>query len=195
MKKLYIVRHGQSEGNIIRHVSFQHTPITEQGRSDSYKLGKRLKRDNIKVDAIFYSPLTRSVQTLEAIKEGGFDVSQIQVEPNPLLQEINRKEFEGKPSEEYYAKCTESGLPTNDYRCNGGESENDVTKRAMKFLNYFNNSEFNSVLIVTHGHFINCFMKLLGFSDLGHLHGASLSLITIDGENAKIVFLDDASHL
>ena len=195
MKKLYIVRHGQSEGNIIRQVSFSHTPITEKGRNDSYKLGKRLKREKVKIDAIFYSPLTRSVQTLEAIKEGGFDVSQIQVKPSPLLQEINRKEFEGKPSEEYYAKRVESGLLPDDYRCKGGESENDVKKRAIKFLNYLKSSKFDSVLIVTHGHFIAWIMKLLELSNPGHLHGASLSLIEIDGNKAKMVFLDDASHL
>ncbi len=195
MKKLYIVRHGQSEGNIIKHVSFAHTPITEKGRNDAYRLGKRLKREKIKVDIIFYSPLTRSAQTLEAIKEGGFDISQIQVKPNPLLQEINRKEFEGKPSDEYYAKRSESGLPVNDYRCKGGESENDVKKRAIKFLDNFKSSKFDSVLIVTHGHFIAWIMILLGFSDIGHMHGASLSLVKINGNNARVAFLDDISHL
>ena len=195
MKKLYIVRHGQSKGNVIKHVSFAHTPITEKGRSDACKLGKRLKREKIKAEAIFYSPLARSVQTLEAIKEGGFDVSQTQVKPNSLLQEINRREFEGKPSREYYAKRTTSGLLPDDYRCKGGESENDVKKRVIKFLDYFNNSEFDSVLIVTHGHFIVQFIKLLGFSDLGHQHGASLSLVEIVGKKNRIIFLDDTSHL
>lgn len=195
MKRLYIIRHGQSEGNATKHISFASTPITEKGRSNAYKLGKRLKKEQIKIDAIFYSPLTRSVQTLEAIKKGGFDVSKIQVKENPLLQEINRKEFEGKPSKEYYTDRTKSGLPLNDYRCKGGESENDVKKRAKKFLNYFNNSEFNSVLIITHGHFIAWIIKLLGFSAPSHLHGTSLSLIEIDGKDAKTVFLDNISHL
>ncbi len=195
MKKLYIVRHGKSEGSANGHVSFPHTPITDKGEKDALRLGKRLANEKTKIDAIFYSPLVRSTQTLEAIKRGGFDVTQIYIKPNVLLQEINRKEFEGKPREIYYAKKEASGLPPADYRCEGGESENDVKNRAKKFLMSIKNNKFDSILIITHGHFIAQFMSLLGFSNLSRQHGTSLSLLKIDNNKAKIIFWNNISHL
>jgi len=197
MKKIYIARHGESEGNSGNFISFPHTPLTNKGHKEAQKLGERLTKEKIKFDRIYCSPLYRSLQTLEDLLKAGIRIKQENIEINDLLREINRKEFEGKPRELYYAQKEKSKSPEN-YRCRGGESENDVKKRAERFLSLIKRRNDKIVLIITHGHFLRHFMAFLGFpSGLSHPHGCSLSLVEINSEKGKpkLIFWNDISHL
>ena len=111
-----------------------------------------------------------------------------------LLREINRLEFEDRPSTEYYATRDASGLDPDDFRCKGGESENDVKRRAAEFKKTIESSGFENILVITHGHFIGRFNSLFGLK-LEHKNGAALSLLEIDGDKAKVEFWNDTSHL
>lgn len=62
---LYIIRHGESQGNAGQDVENPH--LTELGEKQAEFLALRLR--NIKFDAILSSPLTRAVQTATPLAE------------------------------------------------------------------------------------------------------------------------------
>ncbi len=62
---LYIIRHGESQGNIGNDV--ENPELTEHGRKQAELLALRLR--NIKFDAILSSPLKRAIQTATPLSE------------------------------------------------------------------------------------------------------------------------------
>ncbi|MBQ8575266.1 MAG: histidine phosphatase family protein [Clostridia bacterium] len=62
---LYIIRHGESQGNVGQNVD--DPQLTELGQKQAELLALRLR--NIKFDAILSSPLTRAVQTATPLAE------------------------------------------------------------------------------------------------------------------------------
>lgn len=67
--EIYIVRHGDAlEGEID-----ELRELSEKGKKQAKKAGKALKNLNVKIEAIFSSPLKRAIKTAEIIgKEIGF---------------------------------------------------------------------------------------------------------------------------
>lgn len=93
---LYLIRHGQSEGNVRSNAeglslsSREDPPLTAKGQRQAYLAGEFLS--DIVFDKVFASPLTRAVQTAnEIVKE--------QVAPKPI--EILPYIIEAGVSEEY----------------------------------------------------------------------------------------------
>lgn len=186
--KIYLVRHGESISNKEGYIAFYHTGLTKRGKQQSKRLGKYLTQSGIKFDAIYCSPLYRALQTLEEVLKTGLEINQKNIFITPLLAEINRKEFEGRPREEYYQAQKASGITFDDFRCKGGESEKDVKKRAAKFKKFLQQSSFKSVLVITHGHFIAQFTSLFNAKGPGHNQPAALCLLEIRDKRGQIIF-------
>lgn len=150
MPQLYFIRHGQTEANVKGILTGRlETNLTQKGIDDAATLSKELKED---FDYYYCSPLTRTHQTLRAIKG---DVDFIIDE---RITEVSSGDWQGKlkselPEEEY--DLYKKGLlnPPN------GESLEDVDKRAKSFLeDMFSKYKDNEkILIVTH----NAFMRNL----------------------------------
>lgn len=192
---IYITRHGESVSNADGYIAYLFTGLSEKGMKDAYNLGKRLKKEKIKIDAIYCSSLFRTLQTLDQILKSGFEVDLKKIYITDLLTEINRYEYSGRPSSEYYAVKESFNGDPNDYCPKDGESENDVRKRAEKFKKMIEKDNFENILVVTHGHFLGHFAKLYDLNDLGHCAGASLSLIQTSPKKIQLCFWNDTKHL
>ena len=192
--KIYITRHSESISNAEDFIAFSYTGLSDKGMADAKSLGERLARENIKIDVVYCSSLFRTLQTMDQIFKGGFKVDPKKVFVTDLVREINRAEYEGRPSTEYYAVRDASGLDPDDFKCKGGESENDVRRRAAEFKKLVEESGFESILVITHGHFIGRFNSLFGLK-LEHTIGGALSLLEIDGDKAEVKFWNDVTHL
>ena len=150
MPQLYFIRHGQTEANVKGVLTGRlETNLTQKGIDDAATLSKELKED---FDYYYCSPLTRTHQTLRAIKG---DVDFIIDE---RITEVSSGDWQGKlkselPEEEY--DLYKKGLlnPPN------GESLEDVDKRAKSFLEdmFSKYKDDEKILIVTH----NAFMRNL----------------------------------
>ena len=150
MPQLYFIRHGQTEANVKGILTGRlETNLTQKGIDDAATLSKELKED---FDYYYCSPLTRTHQTLRAIKG---DVDFIIDE---RITEVSSGDWQGKlkselPEEEY--DLYKKGLlnPPN------GESLKDVDKRAKSFLEdmFSKYKDDEKILIVTH----NAFMRNL----------------------------------
>lgn len=66
MKTLFLVRHAKSSKDEVI-LPDQDRPLTDRGKSDVPKMGKRLAKRDVKPDRILSSPAIRALATAEVI--------------------------------------------------------------------------------------------------------------------------------
>lgn len=81
MKKIYFIRHGESEGNAKKIHQSKETPLSDIGQDQAKILALRFK--NIQTDLIIASPYLRAQQTAQAIATK----NNLQIETNELFSE------------------------------------------------------------------------------------------------------------
>ena len=142
--KLYVTRHGETFRNAENKVlGRDDIMLNEKGKEQADELAEKLQ--NIPLDIIFTSPLSRAKDTANAVaKKKGL----IPVEDKRII-EIEFGEFEGVPRdyEPYQAAKRE-----HFKRYPGGESYFDMAYRIYDFLHMLK-KDFSdkNVLVVTHG--------------------------------------------
>jgi probable phosphoglycerate mutase len=139
MKKLYFVRHGQSEMNLAgRFAGTLNTLLTPEGKKQAKIAGKKAKKLNI--DLIISSPLSRAHETAKIIaKEINYPEGKIEL--NPLLAERNYGVMEGQ-------------LFSPDIDMDGVadiEATDNLLTRASEAVASLQQIEADSVLVVSHG--------------------------------------------
>lgn len=154
---VYLIRHGESEGNanhaVYESVPDWAVPLTEKGKEDSYQLGmdmaKKLDQFRNANPIVFVSPFVRTQQTFEYWKHGwddknGFDITDIREES------LLREQRWGKGSRRDVSQRTKYG--TYFYEFENGESVADVDDRIATFLLLYNKLQFQrDVIIFAHG--------------------------------------------
>jgi broad specificity phosphatase PhoE len=91
---LYLVRHGESEGNAARRVMGQiDLPLTETGRAQAAALGAWLARGGLDLRAVYTSDLCRATGTAAAIAAACGDIP---IHVRPDLRELGRGALEGR---------------------------------------------------------------------------------------------------
>ena len=80
--RLYLIRHAQSEGNTGEDLTTGDPELTDVGRTQAARLGKRMK--DARLDALYASPLRRTQATARAIA----DVTGLEVVPKADLREV-----------------------------------------------------------------------------------------------------------
>lgn len=92
MKKIYFVRHGQSEWNVADKIcGSTDVPLTEKGYMQAEETGKNIVESGLKIDKILYSPLIRAKETALKISE----MTGVMAECEPRLMEQNFGVWEG----------------------------------------------------------------------------------------------------
>ena len=86
---IFLIRHGETDGNRARIVQVPETPLSEQGRLQAERLGKRLEGEPI--ERLLASDLTRADETARAVAAA----TGLSIESEPLLQERNFGDIRG----------------------------------------------------------------------------------------------------
>ena len=160
--KLYFVRHGESEANVLREVSnrgYRH-PLTALGRQQAAELARSLAR--VGVTALHTSPLMRAVETASILAEtlgATFTVTD-------ALREYDCGDLEGRSDEaawrghaQVQAEWLDHGFL--DARSPGGESFNDMRARFIPFIEALvdqHGSSDATVVLVGHGGLYRCML-------------------------------------
>ncbi len=202
MTELYIVRHCEAEGNILK--TFQGITdydITNRGEKQLALLAERFKY--IKPDIIYSSPLKRAYKTAEAINK----YHKLPIIINKKLIEIDGGEIEGiswvdfpetRPETEYYWS-----MEPHKFHVKGGEPMTSVYKRAGEVLEEIvAENEGKTVVIASHGCTIRAMMCIamgkpieeLGTVNFGDNTG--VFLLRFGGSKLpEIAMFNDTSHL
>lgn len=202
MTKIYVVRHCQSLGNVKE--LFQGVidlDITERGAEQLKCLSERF--ENIELDRVYCSPLTRTQKTGKAI----IGNKNIELEIKDSLIEINGGYIEGKLYDETFGADPEL-LDTwlnhpQDFAPKGGEPMKISYERIWEAIkDIAEESQGKTVACATHGGVIRCLNCRLMFNDIEKLKdipiadNTAVTLIEFDDNlNPNVIFMNDASHL
>ena len=216
--ELYIIRHGQSMGNIERitdglSVTELHDPrLTELGKKQAIACGERFK--NTEFDAVYSSALLRAVETAtEIIKKQPTEKT---LKVLPYLTEAGISEEYSHSSFTEINKINKNAVLADDinptkslFYYNSTSDEGDLFERAEKALEYIktHQKQGEKIAIVSHAAFITYLVfSLMGYKKECPLYdldfkNTGVTKVTIykKGTNkyGDIVFefINDTSHL
>lgn len=149
MKKLYFLRHGQTEMNVAGiYAGVIETPLTAEGKRQAKEAGKAAK--DLGIDLIVASPLGRAQETAQIVaKEIGYESAKIK--GNPLLIERFFGVMEGKTND----------LNLTYDQFDGAEDDDSLVHRAHSALAWINSLPADHILIVSHGSFGRALRSIL----------------------------------
>ena len=171
--KLYIVRHGQTEWNVLEKFQGQlNSALTEEGIEKVGKTGKELK--NVEFKAVYTSKLRRTVRTAEIILEkNSFEKKKnierkLKLEKLSELNEIYFGEWQGMDFKEIFLKYPKEAhnyfYDVKNYCAENvkGEELKDGLERFLSGLKKIvNDNEKGNILIVTHGTVLELFFNYI----------------------------------
>lgn len=158
MKRVYLVRHGESESNVSGIVSGPETPLTLEGERQAVALANRFSQ--IDIDVIIASPYLRTKETARIINE----VTRKPLEYSDLFVEKRHpSEDKGKLVDQ---KVVWESLHFIDpaWKHSDEDSFFEIKARALVSIEYLLKRPEESILVVTHGWFLRIFIaaQLLG---------------------------------
>ena len=96
MKKLVLLRHGESEWNLEnRFTGWTDVSLTKKGIEEAKEAGKLLKSNKYKFDIVYTSVLKRAIQTME-ICLNELNCSNVNIKYNWRLNERHYGALQGK---------------------------------------------------------------------------------------------------
>ena len=139
-----LARHGESTLNFENRINGDFSvpvALTEKGREESLLLGQQVA--HVRIDLCVHTRFSRTRETAEIALAG----RNVPFEADPLLDDIDVGELEGKALEDYRAWKREH-VRSDDFP--GGESLDDAARRyALAFRKLLERPE-SSILVITH---------------------------------------------
>lgn len=201
-KTITIVRHGSTEANVTGLWQGRgDNPLNDTGMEDARKIAERLKEENF--DVVFHTPLTRTIQTAEAINQhhnAPFEVIESFIE-------IDVGELEGlehKTILKKYMTVYEAWLSDSDAVVPGGESFNQVFDRVKQGVEKVLDSPYKNILIVGHAMVNRAILgNLLDMNRMAarkfRMYNGALSRLVVHqtpfGRHIVVDTWNDASHV
>ena len=203
MLKIYFVRHGQTEWNVIKKLQGHlNSPLTIEGIEQTELLYEKFKYTDFK--KIYTSPQGRATHTARILK-GDRDIKTIELEE---IMEMGFGSVESLEKEKFKEKFPEifTNLWTDalkyDPREFSGESFIEVEKRAIKgLLKIVAENKDGDIMVVSHG----MILKVIFGYVLGHKldkywndpvpQNTSVTTVTYDGVNFNMEDFSNIEHL
>ena len=172
--KLYIVRHGETEWNVIKRFQGQlNTPLTEKGIEKLKETGKEL--EDVTFEEVYTSELERTVNSAEIIlnENRGYKNKKMELKKLAELNEVHFGVWQGLKYEEVFLKYPEEAnnyfYNVKNYKAENVEAENlkDALERFLRGINkILDNHKSGNILIVTHGTVFEMFINYVGNSSI-----------------------------
>lgn len=153
MKSIYLVRHGESEGNVGPRYQGDTAPLTENGEKQAQFIAKRAKK--LSIDTLIASPILRAQQTATYISnETGLPIetSDLFVERRRPSVQVDNLKTSPEVIEAEAEIIKSSGI--SGYRYSDEENFDDLKLRTGEALAYLAHHPASSLLVVSHGVFL-----------------------------------------
>jgi broad specificity phosphatase PhoE len=191
LMSIYLIRHGQTNGNRDRVVQMPDTPLSELGHHQAAQLAESFQ--DIPVASIICSDYLRTQQTVAPLQE----IKQSEFSLQPLLRERSFGDLRGKAFDEIDANFFVDG-----YAPPNGETHQQFVARvnlAWKFILTAYENAAGSLIVMTHGLVLRELIKQhlildVGVSPLSDFQNTCIT--EVNGSDKKTVLrLCDAQHL
>ena len=198
MKQLLLIRHGESEADILHvHEGRADFPLTEQGHRQAEAMAKWVT-EHYEPDLIFASTLKRAAQTAQHLS----DAAGVEVIADEDLMEFNNGLLAGLPFEEAAVRYPRIENLPPDQSVYGQETQYEFRARADRALAWClaQIPDGATAAIVSHGGMINqLFASLIGLPPASSPKfltgdtGVHLWVLTQDGP--RLMFANKQEHL
>lgn len=160
MKKVYFVRHGESEGNVGEISNTASTPLTEKGRKQASFVAERCAK--LPIEVVISSTMVRSKETADIIT-GHIHKP---IEYSDLFGEIKLpSEVHGKPRSDQSVASVRMKVMEMfhhpGFRHSDEESFDDLKSRARMAMEHLVSRPENHILVVTHSIFMRILLAYL----------------------------------
>lgn len=201
MTRLYVIRHAEAEGNLYRIAQGQYNSIiTDRGWRQIEALAKRF--EDLPVDAVYSSDLYRTCATASAI----YRPKGLPLHRRTDLREVCVGKWEqqtwGEIAREDPEQLEYFNRQLHLWRLPGAETAEQVRDRVVAAVREIaRENEGKTVAVFSHGCAIRLLLATLqGYSleELGqtpHGDNTAVSLLEAEGEELRVIFRDDNSHL
>ena len=202
MTKIYLIRHGEAEGNLYRiWQGSSEGKITPRGALQLEALAKRFQ--NVPLDALYSSDRMRAMDTALALKRGHED---LELQTSADLREIHVGPWEGVAfANTVRSDPREMECFNNDpdrFFLEGAETFSQVLARMKRILlQIAGDYPDGTVAVASHGMAIRTILawiqKIPSAEMRSFRHGdnTSVSLVTVEDGEFSVVYTHDNSHL
>jgi probable phosphoglycerate mutase len=200
-KKIYIIRHGQTDFNLqsIVQGSGVDSSLNERGQAQAKAFFEHYK--DVPFDKVYTSSLKRTRETVQGFIDLGITTVAL-----PGLNEISwgtKEGFKITPDEDqyYHYMLRQWQLGNTTLRIEGGESPDDVVKRMQPAIDHIMaNTDEQSVLVCMHGRAIRILLCLLlnyplKSMDLFEHENLCLYMLEYTGSMFTVKLHNDTNHL
>lgn len=200
MKKIYFIRHGQTDYNrkMIIQGSGIDSDLNEWGRNQADQFFQAYR--DIPFQVVLTSKLKRSKQTVQQFLD-----LPIAHESFGEINEIGWGVHEGvggdpKLRDTYKWLINEWSSGNLDARVPEGESAAELMARCGKFIDHLKGRSEETILVCTHGRTLRCLVTLLKEESMDRMEfykhaNTGLYLFEYDGHQFKAIVENDAAHL
>lgn len=201
MTNIYLIRHGEAEGNIYRRAQGHYQGrVTAKGYRQIDALAERFR--GVPLDALYASDLLRTRETAGAITR----YHDLPLNLEPRLREINMGSWEDVPWGNLTHDFPQDMLNFNDdpdnWRAQGAETFPQLKARMREaVLDIAARHEGQTVACVSHGMAIRSLLSdVLGVPSaeiyrVPHGDNTAVSLLQVEDGRISVVFYNDNSHL
>lgn len=190
-KRVYFVRHGESEGNSNNLRGHEDHALTEKGRMQAARIAERCAA--LPVDALIASTMLRAKDT------AGYIAAQLNLPPvysSLFVEAKGPSEFQNLPRAHEPGLLFDAEMQQNFedpvWRFSDGENFQDLKDRALAALALLEQHEESDILVVTHGFFMRILVACVvhgpaltaaecrGFIRAFHMENTGLSVFGYD---------------
>ena len=202
MTYIYLVRHCEAMGNHKR--IFQGSTDCDVSEIGTVQLGYLKERfKDVKLDAVYSSPLIRAQKTAEAISFG----KELQINIRKNLAELDGGVVEGRPWQEAFNAIPGLADAWNnhpqDFAPQGGEAMRDAYVRIYnEIIELAHANRGKTIAAASHGGVLRCLTCRILYNDITRLkdvpwhENTAITLIKIDdSDKISIEFFNDYSHV
>lgn len=202
MTKIYLIRHGEAEGNLYRRAQGQYDAnVTALGKRQIAALAERFR--DIPVDALWSSDLVRAHSTATAIRKYH---PHLVLNTTSRLREVCMGVWEDSPwgniDRAYHEQMEYFTYDPARWSVPGSESYEEVFCRIRSILmELASEQEGKTIAVVSHGFAIRsllCHLKGVPsaeFSRLPYGDNTSVALLEAEGNDLSFRWYNDNSHL
>ena len=199
--KIFLIRHAEAEGNLFRVAHGQYNSnLTPRGYRQLHYLRQRF--EGVHLDAVYGSDLNRTHATASAL----YVPRHLPFQPLPLLREVCLGDWEERTWAELKRRDPEMYRYFNQrpdlWQVEGAETFQTVAARTVEGIRRIAaENPGKTVAAASHGAALRTLlgtlegMTLQEIGSSGHSDNTAVSLLEVEGDQIRVVFRDDASHV
>lgn len=200
MTQIYLIRHGEAEGNLYRRMQGQYDGgLTELGYCQVEALGKRFQ--NVKLDAVYSSDLYRAMYTASVL----CIPRKLPLYADPRLREVHVGIWEDQPFGTAWVthprEMEAFAVDPDHWILEGADGYRDLAQRGLDALRDIAGAYPNgTVAVCAHSYIIGAVLCKLfyGFdhyAQVGRSDNTAVTLLEVQDRDFRLVFKHDSSHL